>query len=181
MKIVCIGDSITAGQYHDGPAWPALLTGYEVHAAGVSNDTTRLGLERFPRDVQEQNAQAVVIQFGHNDANRWETDRGLPRVSAGAFAENLAEMIRRCRVFGAEPLLCSLFPATKGERYTSDLMFYDSVIGTVALSMGVPVIPLWDTFANHPSLFLPDGLHLNGDGHRRYADRVQDALDRLYG
>ena len=48
--IVCIGDSITAGQYLDPPdvPWPVLLDhGTLVFPAGVSNETTRQGLERF--------------------------------------------------------------------------------------------------------------------------------------
>ena len=42
MKVVCLGDSLTYGQYYDGPPWPALLTGYEVVNRGVNSDTTRL-------------------------------------------------------------------------------------------------------------------------------------------
>ena len=94
--IVAIGDSITAGQgLHPASAWPYRVPGYEgrILAHGVPGDTTRLGLERFPKDVQAYEPEAVIIQFGHNDANRWETDRGLPRVSPDAFHANLHEMV----------------------------------------------------------------------------------------
>ena len=60
-----------------------------------------MGLERYPRDVQEAQPDLLTIQFGLNDCNCWETDRGVPRVSEAAFVANLIEMIDRGRVFGA--------------------------------------------------------------------------------
>ena len=104
MKIICIGDSITYGQnVRADEAWPAVLarlTGHDVRNAGVCGDTTRLGLERFPKDVQLHNPDVVVIQFGHNDANCWETDNGLPRVSEDAYAANIREMLARAGKVG---------------------------------------------------------------------------------
>jgi lysophospholipase L1-like esterase len=178
--IVCIGDSLTAGQFlpeGDQP-WPSLITGYELIAAGVSGDTTRLGLERFPHDVQERKSQAVVIQFGHNDCNRWDSDKGLPRVSPTAYRANLQEMIQRCRAFGADPFLCSLTPSSKSERYQSDVSFYDGILRGVGMASGTPVIPVREAFMHRDDLFLPDGLHLNHYGHKLYAGVVQSALDR---
>lgn len=177
--IVCIGDSITAGQYlpEGDLAWPALVEGHAIRAAAVSNDTTRLGLERFPRDVQELEPSAVIIQFGHNDCNRWDTDRGLYRVSPGAYGANLQEMIQRCRVFGAEPFLCSLTPSSKSERYQSDVAFYDGILNEVGKASGTPVIPVRQTFLHRDDLYL-DGLHLNQYGHKLYASVVQSALNR---
>jgi carbonic anhydrase/acetyltransferase-like protein (isoleucine patch superfamily) len=140
VVVVCIGDSITFGQlltdHHK--AWPILLEGYEIRVAGVPGDTTRLGLERFPKYVQTQDATAVIIQFGHNDANRWETDRGLPRVSASAFAANLEEMIDRCRVFGSIPFLCSLTPSKRSEAHAEDTAYYDKLVRKVADRAGRP-------------------------------------------
>jgi lysophospholipase L1-like esterase len=176
--IVCIGDSITAGQYlPDGEkAWPALLQLYKVHAAGVPDDTSRLGLERFPSDVQRHEPEAVVIQFGHNDANRWLTDRGLPRVSERAYAANLTEMVDRCRAFGAEPFLCTLIPSHKNLRHSRDLCHYDQALREVAEDTRTRLIDVraaWDSI----DLLLPDGVHPTAEGHRRYAHRVQAALD----
>ena len=60
-KVVCIGDSITAGQHVPaGSGWVELL-GYVN--AGVSGDTTRLGLERFPAGGPEAGAGRGLDPF----------------------------------------------------------------------------------------------------------------------
>ena len=177
--IVCIGDSLTAGQYlhHPLQAWPLLLVGYSVHPAGVSGDTTRLGLERFPAEVQAREPKAVVIQFGHNDANRWATDRGLFRVSLNAYEANLEEMIERCRVFEAWPFLCTLTPSLRNPRHAADVARYDEALRSVAERMKVEIIDVRAAFGEGDGLLMKDGLHLTADGHRRYAVEVQKALD----
>ncbi len=172
--IVCIGDSITVGQHLDPPdvPWPVQLNGERVIVAAVPGDTTRLGLERFPRDVQIHEPDVVVIQFGHNDCNRWETDRGLPRVSPEAYAANLAEMIDRCRAFGAVPYLCTLTPSTRSEQHAKDVELYDVILREVAHRNGVPVIDVRAAFLSSKESLLIDGLHLSGEGHRLYARTV---------
>jgi lysophospholipase L1-like esterase len=185
--IIGIGDSITYGQ-HLGPdeAWPQLIQGYEVLSAGVPSDTTRLGLERFPRDVQALRPEVVVIQFGHNDCNRWDSDRGLPRVSERAYAANLDEMVARCRVFDATPLLCTLTPSHRSARHAADVATYDGILRRVARANEVEIIDVRTVFMpdgveDDMPLLLDDGLHLSQMGHRFYATTVQRALDAHYG
>src|ERR1700726_3106133 len=111
-----MGDSITFGQYID-PAlrWTSLVErrlhevlppDLEIRAfnRGISGETTRMGLERFPPDIQDLEPAVLTIQFGLNDCNCWQSDRGLPRVSEGAFKANLIEMIERARAFGADDI-----------------------------------------------------------------------------
>jgi acyl-CoA thioesterase-1 len=182
--IVAMGDSITYGQHLDpSKAWPKLLdSGHgAVYAAGVPGDTTRLGLERFPTDVQSLEPDIVVIQFGHNDANRWDTDRGLPRVSLAAYKANLVEMVERCRTFGAKPFLCSITPTTRSTQHIEDCRVYDRMLRRVADEEVVPLIDTWAAFqefnlAVGAPLLLDDGLHLSEIGHMVYADTVASAL-----
>lgn len=175
--IVCIGDSITAGQLvQPQEAWPALLREPNVVVCGVPGDTTRLALERFPRDVQAHAPEAVVIQFGHNDANRWLSDGGLNRVSLNAYSANLSEMIQRCRKFGAEPLICLLTPTARSEQFEIDCLHYENAARNAARGWGVRYIDVRSAFGDTPGLLL-DGLHLSPAGHRVYADAVQAALD----
>ena len=169
MTVVCFGDSITAGQHAPaGSGWVELL-GYVN--AGVSGDTTRLGLERFPRDVQESGADWVLIQFGHNDANCWKTDRGLPRVSPSAYRANLVEMIVRARRFCIKPVLVGLTRPHRGALYVEACRRYNVVAHEVARETLTPWIGMW---AIPRRGVLDDGLHLNDDGHRLYADQVRD-------
>lgn len=178
--IVCIGDSLTVGQYlaDDELPWPSLIIGHEIVAAGVNSDTTRLGLERFPRDVQQREPATVVIQFGHNDCNVWESDRGLHRVSPKAYAANLEEMVTRCRKFGAEPLLCTLTPSFRTERHAYDVEYYDDILRDVAWATGTALVDVRAVFLGRDDLLLDDRIHLNAEGHRLYAATVQTVLDR---
>ena len=170
--IVCIGDSITSGQHAPaGAGWVELL-GYVN--AGVPGDTTRLGLERFPADVQESGADTVLIQFGHNDANCWISDHGLPRVSLAAFRANLVEMIVRARWFSIKPVVIGLTCPDCMPGYVATCRRYDRETYDVAYETGVQWIDMWRHF--DPRYYLNDGLHLNEDGHRLYADRVQSFL-----
>jgi lysophospholipase L1-like esterase len=180
--IVAIGDSITAGQHlHPASAWPFQLDRerYEIMARGVPGDTTRLGLERFPRDVQTVCPEMVIIQFGHNDANRWDSDRGLPRVSQAAYKANLIEMVDRCRAFGAIPLLCTLTPTFRSDTHSDDCVRYDRIVRRVADEEGVPLIDVRAAFEADErvrDLLLEDGLHLSVEGHRTYAAAVEHTL-----
>lgn len=176
--IAIVGDSITYGQHLEdrGQAWPYLLTGIDRHVAGVPGDTTRLALERFPADVQSREPQAVIIQFGHNDANRWDTDRGLPRVSRAAYMANLVEMIDRCEAFDAKPYLCTLTPSYRSAQHAEDVYEYDQALRDVAAMKIVSLIDVRDTFGLDPELVMADGLHLTPMGHQVYAATVMAAL-----
>lgn len=175
-----MGDSVTAGQHVPAEqAWPQLLTGCDVAARGVSGDTTRRMLERFPTDVQELAPDVVLLQAGHNDCNRWETDQGLPRVSLDAYVANVREMIARCRTFGAEPVWFTAVPSLRPARYEADLERYNRHAVAAAREEGAYVVGVRHAFtAALDSLLLPDGLHLNAHGHVLYAKVAQAHLDR---
>lgn len=177
MKIVCIGDSITTGQLldpHEAP-WPALLHGVTAIAKGNPGDTSRLILERFPRDVQQLAPDVVIIQCGHNDANRWQTDRGLPRVSLAAFSANLEEMIDRVETFGAVPVLCTLTPSHRNETHAADCRLYDTALREVAWRRQIRLADVRSAFRGAENLLM-DGLHLTAEGHRVYAEIVARVL-----
>jgi len=180
--IVCIGDSITYGQLLEPElAWPSLLPDHDLLAFGVPGDTTRLMLERFPSDVQSYPAEAVIIQVGHNDANRWETDRKLVRVQKRAFKANLEEMIIRSRRFKMVPFLCTLTPTFKTQKYSDDCKGYDDTLRIVAESKNVRLVDARLEFFRWPhgskALLLPDMLHLNADGQQVFANAVKKAVD----
>ena len=135
-----------------------------------------MGLERFPRQVQDSGADIVVIQFGHNDANRWDTDRGLVRVYDRGFTANLEEMIYRAREFGIRPYLCSLTPTRRSEQHAADCERYDRLVREVAAVSIVPLIDVRVAFTKDEYL-MNDGLHLSEAGHEVYAAVVQEAID----
>jgi lysophospholipase L1-like esterase len=173
VKLVAIGDSCTYGQnVRSEEAWPALLgrmTGHDVRNAGVCGDTTRLALERFPKDVQLHKPDVVVIQFGANDCNIWDTDNGLPRVSADAYAANVSEMVSRAWAFGGVGIVLSPYPAPGKERsYNRRLASYISALDNLGIGThGPPDISVLDDGY---------GLHPDQAMHVRFARLVQEAL-----
>jgi acyl-CoA thioesterase-1 len=203
ITVVHMGDSITFGQYLD-PAlrWTTIvesrlvrLFGDDVDILvfnrGISGETTRMGLERFPSDVQALEPDVVTLQFGLNDCNCWETDRGLPRVSDDAFRANLVEMIERARAFGARSVLstnhCTLRYDTlpSGEIYEDANARYSEIARSVAEETGVELCDIRGAFepfadAELARLLLPapDLLHLSAEGNKVYADVIWPYVER---
>ena len=103
-KLVCFGDSITAGKNsymkHLSPVLEK--NGVAVVNAGRSGDKTPMALTRI-RDVAAEKPDAVMIFFGANDSvigkARW---RDEPTVSPEAYRDNLVWMIHYLRQQGVK-------------------------------------------------------------------------------
>jgi lysophospholipase L1-like esterase len=198
MKLVHMGDSITFGQFVEPEhRWTSVVRkwlmerfcwGMEIHAVncGVPGETTRLGLERFPVAVQQVEPQILTIQYGLNDCNCWETDRGLPRVSARAFEANLVEMIARARQCGTEEIILATNhptlrqrPMVSGESYEAANWRYSEIVRSVAKECAVTLCDVRMVFERYEDgglqqmlLPAPDQLHLSVEGNRMYAATI---------
>src|SRR6476646_1608240 len=93
-KIICFGDSLTAGfGLSEKDSYPYLLQqklnadgyDYEVVNAGASGDTSTGGVERADWVLGQDNAKIVIIELGANDMLR-----GL---SPAKMKENLDKII----------------------------------------------------------------------------------------
>lgn len=203
VRVVCMGDSITFGQ-HISPArrWTTHLeqrlherfggSNVEVVNRGVSGETSRMGLERFPASVQNEEPDVVTLQFGMNDCNCWQTDHGLPRVRVTAFRENLIEMVERSRKFGAREVILATNPRTmrrvpmvSGELYEAANERYSEVIREVAHVTESQLCDVQRAFAELDDgelvktlLPAPDLLHLSEEGNRRYAEVITPYVER---
>ena len=201
ITIVFMGDSITEGQYvHHSQRWTERVTREirtfasdlidtdQLHFfnRGISGETTRQGLERFPRDVQVLQPNVMTLQFGLNDCNCWDTDRGLPRVSEAAYRANLLEMIARARAFGAAHIILSTNHPTLrhrklicGQTLEERRVQYNEIVREVAKEANVILCDIEKAFANvdrdQLSTMLlpePDVLHLSQLGHEKYASAI---------
>jgi len=201
ITIVFMGDSITEGQYvHHSQRWTERVT-REIRSfasdlidtdqlhffnRGISGETTRQALERFPRDVQVLQPNVMTLQFGLNDCNCWDTDRGLPRVSEAAYRANLLEMIARARAFGAAHIILSTNHPTLrhrklicGQTLEERRVQYNEIVREVAKEANVILCDIEKEFANidkdQLSTMLmpePDLLHLSQLGHEKYASAI---------
>lgn len=180
MRVLCMGDSITFGQHLPAwvTPWPSRIGAI---GRGVCGETTRQALERFPREVQQDPPDIVVLQWGHNDANRWDSDHGLPRVSLAAYGANLFEMVDRCQAVGAKPVFCSITPTFKSERYDLSLIEYDASLRNVAAEMDVMLADVRSEFLDRGAgnLVMADGVHLTDAGHDLYATVVGSCIPTL--
>lgn len=205
ITVVFFGDSITEGQYVAPPLrWVDIVSDallsccldrpleLQLLARGVSGETTRQALERFPRDVQVHMPDVVTVQFGLNDCNCWQTDRGLPRVSEAAYRANLVEMVTRARHFGAGEIILSNNHTTLRHQKLPDgstlerrRQRYNALLAEVADETGATFCDIDAAFAgldrdalSRQLLPCPDWLHLSEIGHRTYAAVVGPVVER---
>jgi acyl-CoA thioesterase I len=207
VKILFFGDSICVGQGASiNKGWVPLIANYLdenvstiardilVINSSVNGRTTRQALEDMPYHVQGQKPDIIVIQYGFNDCNHWETDGGLPRVSQRAFVANLNEMVERATRFGAKFILLNNNHSTtlNAERlpqtnytYEDFNQQYNAATRALADKLKDKVVfqdvesyfhNLVKNGADMHQFLLDDGLHLGEEGHRVYYDLMKPAI-----
>jgi len=211
ITVTFFGDSICVGQYvslHNGwvPRMSAKLSELgEVHGrrvivgnASANGRTTRQALEQMPYEIQSQDIDILIVQFGMNDCNHWESDHGVPRVSERAFAANLEEIVARAyrsgvgRVFlNTNHPTCRDTDALPGTMtsYEEWNQRYNNLIRETARRVGPPtklndVARACQEFADgdHERLEqlvlpAPDLVHLSEKGHDLYLSVVHPQLE----
>jgi acyl-CoA thioesterase-1 len=171
IRIVAFGDSLTAGYglpadrgFVARRAAARVTAGVhaEVIGAGVSGDTTDMGLARLDWSVPAD-ADAVIVELGANDALR-----GLPPEEA---RRNLDEIVGRLRGRGQQVLIAGMVaPRNLGPAYAAA---FDPIFADVAARHDALLYPFFlDGVALDPTVTLPDGLHPNSAGIDRIVERI---------
>ena len=177
-RVVCLGDSLTAGLgVSPDEAYPALLqrrlrqAGYphEVINAGVSGDTSAGGLRRLDWSM-DGNTRVVIVALGANDGLR-----GLPVTE---LRRNLSTIVTKAKERHAEVLLAGMeAPPNFGPLYVRD---FRRTYAEVARTADVPLVPfLLEGVAGIGALNQPDGIHPTAQGQQRIADLLWPQLERL--
>lgn len=176
--IVCLGDSLTAGQGVDeDQAFPAVVQqlaakdglAWTVTNAGVSGDTSAGGLRRVAWLVKGK-PDWVFIALGAND--------GLRGQPASATRDNLVAMVTRLREAGAKVAIAGMkLPTNYGEDYRSA---FSAVFPQVAQEHQVPLLPfLLEGVGGVPRLNQADGIHPTVEGQQLIARAVYAFLKPL--
>lgn len=176
--IVCLGDSLTAGQGVDeDQAFPAVMQRlaaadkltWTVVNAGVSGDTSAGGLRRVAWLVKGK-PDWVFIALGAND--------GLRGQPATATRDNLVAMIERFRAAGVKVALAGMrLPTNYGEDYRTA---FAAVFPQVAKEHAVPLLPfLLEGVGGVPRLNQADGIHPTVEGQAAIARSVYAFLRPL--
>jgi acyl-CoA thioesterase-1 len=163
IKVVVLGDSLSAGLGLPGPAaFPARLqktlnnNGIEVDMinAGVSGDTTSGGRDRLDWSVPE-GTEAVILELGANDALRGVD----PKVTRSA----LTDILSRLKARGIAVLLCGMYaPPNYGSDYAAR---FNAIYPELAKSFGVPLYPFFlEGVATEARLNQADGMHPTAEG-----------------
>jgi acyl-CoA thioesterase I len=174
-KIVCLGDSLTAGLgLVETQSYPYLLQqkinddgfSYEVVNAGVSGDTSAGGLRRLDWALQE-NVRVLVVALGAND--------GLRGLSVAEMKENLGKIIETAKGRNIIVILAGMeAPPNYGAEYAAA---FRQAYREVALHYKVLFIPfLLAKVAGVSSLNQADGIHPNVAGAAIVADNVWAVL-----
>ncbi len=178
MRIVMLGDSITAG--FGLPAQDALPTRLEkalrqkglnvtIENAGVSGDTTAGGLARLDWSVAD-GTDAVILELGANDALRG-TDPKLTQKALDAMLTRLAA--RKIAVL----LVGMLAPRNLGADYAKA---FDPIYPALAAAHNVVFYPfILDGVAADPALNQGDGLHPNLAGVEIIVGRLLPKAEEL--
>lgn len=207
IRVACIGNSITDGHGIDmatSHGYPALLQQrlgekYWVKNFGVSARTL-LNKGDHPymnelawRDAVAFNPDIVIIKLGTNDSKPGNWQHGAE------FRQDLVQMIttlcpeladlpknkkKRAKALAAvkpQIYLCTPIPAFKQTWAINDSVIVNGIIPVqqdVAREYGLRVIDLHTLFAADGDKMLSDGIHPNGDGARRMAEIIAEALGK---
>ncbi len=157
--ILVLGDSLSAGYGFDlRQGWVTLLQQrltregfpYRVVNASISGDTSRGGLARLPRALDQHRPAIVIIELGGNDGLR-----GLPIAELRA---NLGGAIQLARKHAAKVLLVGMrLPTNYGISHTRE---FHELYPELGRRYQVPVVPFFlEGVATVPELMQPDGVH----------------------
>lgn len=185
MKIICLGDSLTAG-YHLNPeeCWVHILNCETANTwinAGVSGDTSTGLLVRLQTEVLPQQPDMVLLMGGDNDI--------MLTGSEEQAKTTLMAMLHQCAARGVKPVVGIPFPIrnipqrwqavcdTENARKAS--LRYIQWLRALVDAISLRKVDFAEAFAVAPtqeSLYQEDGMHPSTAGSRVMADAVIQAL-----
>ncbi|PPD42343.1 MAG: arylesterase [Methylocystis sp.] len=177
-RILAFGDSLTAGPgLAAEDTLPAQLqrqlkakgVDAEVINAGVSGDTTAMGLERLDYALSAGPVDAAILELGANDMLN-----GMPPRDARA---NLEKMIETFQSKGVTVILAGMVSSNNwGQAYREE---FDSIYPDLARKYGVTMIPFFmEGVWGDPKLLIGDGVHPNAAGAAKIAKKMTPYVEK---
>ena len=174
-KIVCFGDSITAGYGVDpGHSYPDYLQAkldahgyhYKVINQGVSGNTTKDAVDRLP-EVLQLHPQIVIVELGGNDGLR-----GYPIASTRANLNTIVGTLQRA---GIKVVLAGItLPPNYGPDYIHQ---FDKIFEDVAAAHHITLLPmLYLHVYDVPNAIQDDGIHPTAKGAELVAGNIYPLL-----
>lgn len=190
MRIVAFGDSITEGVIGIQPEqnWLRLLgrklgPGYELFNAGVGGNSAREAMRRYESDVLSRNPDGIIIEFGGNNHSVEQPERVVEDDEFLRLLNEFREKLPRgCRVIMTTfPPVIDEFhvhaPLCPGGKLDCRLDSQRQIVRDFAAANHWPLLDLyrlmWD---DRYRLILPDGVHMNPEGHAFFAERTYQLM-----
>jgi len=177
--ILAFGDSLTAGLgLADADTFPSQLErrlkekGYDVSVtnAGVSGDTTSMGLARLDWVLGGGQPDLVILELGANDALR-----GQPPAQA---RDNLTRIIETLQAKDIPVLLTGMMaPRNLGPDYVKA---FDAIYPALARRYDLTFYPFFmEGVIDHPDLIQGDGLHPTAEGVAVIVEKILPLVTRM--
>ena len=171
MKILLIGDSLSAGYGLEGPGWVELANqqlternlDIRIVNDSISGDTTAGGVARIADSIQRTKPDRVLIELGGND--------GLRGIHPAVIERNIRRMVEISLANDAPPLLLGMrIPPNYGRIYTEQ---FEQIYVDISRDTGIPLLPFFiGNLALDPSYMQPDNIHPNDRAQPLIRDRV---------
>jgi len=178
-RVLAFGDSLTAGPgLAAEDTLPSQLKrqlaanghNVEVINAGVSGDTTAMGLERLDYALSAGPVDVAILELGANDMLN-----GMPPKDARA---NLARMIEIFQSKGVPVVLAAMVSSNNwGQAYREE---FDSIYPDLAKRYGVTMVPFFmEGVWGDPKLLIGDGVHPNAAGVTKIAKKMAPYVEKI--
>ena len=178
-RILAFGDSLTAGPgLAAEDTLPSQLKreltakglNVEVINAGVSGDTTAMGLARLDYALSGGPVDIAILELGANDMLN-----GMPPKDARA---NLEKMIETFQAKGVTVILAAMVSSNNwGEAYRRE---FDSIYPELAAKYHVTMVPFFmEGVWGDSSMLIGDGVHPNAAGARKIAKKIAPYVETV--
>lgn len=184
MKIVCLGDSLTAGiEKNDPDNWVRILEREAFHTyinKGICGDTTGGMLARMQKDVVEEQAKSVIIMGGGNDfivgCDIGTVKANIMAMVHQAYYNNIIPVVGVPVLFDQESIQENWAKFSDFTKVAEQYKQYREWIGRFSETFHVSVLDFQKAFEEKVTGewkdYFSDGLHPNRKGNRIMADVI---------
>lgn len=188
MQLLFIGDSITEGWTKAPEIWQAAYGPYQAANFGIGGDQTQHVLWRIEDGVLDGvKPKVVVLMIGTNNTGRHTGEQ------IAAADKKIVELIR-AKIPEAKVLVLAIFPrgprkdregriVDDGVARMQEIAKANTLLAQLADGQHVHFLDINAAFLNAegkiPDDIMPDQLHPNVEGYRRWVAAMQPALEAL--
>jgi len=198
QQLTIFGDSLVLCQKLNlRKRWPEILkkkikkknSNFKMKVNALNGITTQNALNKIDFTIKKRSV--VLFLFGANDSTYYKSFRGKPRVSLKSFRKNYTSIIKKANKIHKNKLFIInghkfLRKRQEGNKKTHNVSYlkYKKDIYKIAKNTNSEII---DTYSNlleiNPKSYclpLPDGLHQNDFGSKRYSQIVYNQINEFF-